>query len=165
MILSTFQQEYHPLSFDEFWADLQWKTFHCNIQGLEQLLNANNVIHFGSLNNEGETPLIFLLNNGMLGGIKLLKPFKVDASKVDLAKLIIRCGKKLTQENLRDLLELGSKADGINAQLTSPLSYASEMNRYDLARILYDELLKEAPTSILITKPGTYEGKNCVTYV
>ena len=62
--------------------------------------------------------------------------------------------KKLTEENLRDLLELGGKADGINTQLNSPLSYASEMNRYDLAHILYDELLKEAPTNILITKPG-----------
>ena len=93
MILSTFQQECRPLSFDEFWADLQWKTFHCNIQGLEQLLDANNAIHFGSLNNKGETPLTFLLNHDMLGGIKLLKPFKVDTSKVDLAKLIMRCGK------------------------------------------------------------------------
>ena len=148
-------QKYQPLSFDEFWADLQWKTFHFNIQGLEQLLDTNNAIHFESFNSKRETPLTYLLNNGMLMAIQLLKPFKVDGSKVDLARLIMNFGKKLTQENLRDLIELGSKADGINAQLNSPLLYASEMNRYDLARILYNELLKEAPTDILTTKPGT----------
>ena len=87
--------------------------------------------------------------------IKLLKPFNVDASHVDLAKLIICFGKILTQENLRDLIELGSKADGTNAQLDSPISYATEMNRYDLVRILHNELLKEASTTVLLTKPGT----------
>ena len=147
-------QKNQPLSHDEFWADLQWETFHCNIQGLEQLLDVKNAIHFESVNNKGETPLTYLLNNGILMAINLLKPFKVDGSKVDLARLIIRYGKKLTQENLRDLIELGSKADGINTQLNSPLSYASEINQYDLARILYNELLKEAPTNIITSKPG-----------
>ena len=88
--------------------------------------------------------------------IKLFKPFKVDASKVDLAKLIINFGKKLTQENLKDLIELGSKADGTNAQLNSPISYATEINRNDLVRILHNELLKEASTTVLPTKPGSY---------
>ena len=116
------------------------------------MLHENNVIHIKSVNSEGDTPLTYLLNNGVLMAIKLLKPFEVDASKVDLAKLIVSFGEKLTQENLRDLIKLGSKADGINAQLGSPLSCATE-NRYDLACILYNELLKEASTSIL---PGTY---------
>ena len=88
--------------------------------------------------------------------IKLLKPFKVDASKVDLAQLIMSCGKKLTQENLRDLIELGSKADGIDTELNSPLSCAIKVNRHDLSRILYNELLKEASTTVPTKNLGVY---------
>lgn len=99
---------------------------------------------------------MYLLSIGLLSAIKLLKPFNVDASKVDLSKLIMRFGKKITEENLRDLIELGGKADGINPQLNSPLSCAKEINRLDLACILYNELLKQAPTTVFTEKIGTY---------
>ena len=142
-------QKYQPLNFDEFWAHLQWQTVQFNVQDLSQLLSDSNSIHFKSINSEGDTPLTYLLNNGILLAIELLKPFEVDASKVDLAKLIMNFGKTLTQETLRDLIELGSKPEGINPQLNSPLSYATEMNRNDLSRILYNEMLKDAPTTML----------------
>ena len=142
-------QKYQPLNFDEFWADLQWQTVQLNVRDLNQLLSDINSDHFKSVNSEGDTPLTYLLNNGILLAIELLKPFEVDASKVDLAKLIMNFGKTLTQGNLRDLIKLGSKPEGINLQSSSPLSYATEMNRNHLSRILYNEMLKDAPTAML----------------
>ena len=102
-----------------------------------------NVAFIESVNNKGDTPITYLLDNGVLAAIELLKPFNVDASKVDIATLIKRFGKKLSERNLRDLIELGSKAEGINTQLNSPESYAKEIERYDLASILHSEPLKE----------------------
>ena len=147
------QQDY-PLSVDELWADLQWQSIQWITPSLENLLHENNVAQIESVNSKGETPIMYLLDNGVLSAIELLKPFNVNASKVDLAKLIKRFGRMLTERNLRDLIELGSKAEGINTQLNSPLSYANEIERYDLASILHSELLKEAPAESLTKQPG-----------
>ena len=128
-------------------------------------MHENNVALIESVNSKGDTPITYLLDNGVLAAIKLLKPFNVNASKVDLAKLIKGFGRILTKENLRDLIELGSKAEGINTQLNSLLSYAKGIERYDLAFILYSELLKEVPMDTLTEQPGTVHTYIASTYV